>query len=205
MAARAADLDALRAQEAAHSSAARAALAAERARVSAALARERAGLAAQLRAAYLIGRARAAAAAAQPARPGARPRACSPGTAISARARAAQIAGSRSRCSASMSSMPSWPSRQQRAGAAAHTPSRSQLAQLESGRAQRQVALTSLQSRGALARGRAWRACAAQQADLEHLLRELQRPRGAAERAAGRTPAASAGCAGSSTGRSPGT
>ena len=135
-------------------------------------ARERAGLASQLRAAYLIGRNEPLQLMLNQRDPAAAGRLYT-WYGYFGRARAAQIDAIAQQV-ARIDALDVELGQQAAALAELRNTRQSQLARLESGRAQRQVALTSLQTEArsheaSLARLRS------QQASLEHLLRELQR------------------------------
>jgi septal ring factor EnvC (AmiA/AmiB activator) len=165
------ELDALRAQEAAHTEQ-RAALAAERARVSAALARERDSLAAQLLVAYEIGRHEPLQLLLNQRDPAAVTRMFT-WYGYFGRARAAQIAGIAAQVQR-IDSLDDQLAEQERALAQVRDAKQQRLAQLETGRAQRQAALANLQVE-ARSRAASLQRLRAQQADLERLLRELAR------------------------------
>lgn len=165
------DLDALRTQEASHS-AQRTELAAERARVSDSLARERDSLATQLQVAYQIGRHEPLQLLLNQRDPAAVARMFT-WYGYFGSARAAQIAGIAQQVKR-IDELDAALAEQEKALAQLHVAKQGRLAQLESGRTQRQSALSNLQvearsRQASLARLRA------QQADLEHLLRELAR------------------------------
>jgi septal ring factor EnvC (AmiA/AmiB activator) len=165
------DLEALRTQEAAHA-AQRSELAAERARVSDSLALERDSLAAQLQVAYEIGRHEPLQLLLNQRDPAAVARMFT-WYGYFGNARAAQIAGIAQQVKR-IDELDAALAEQEKALSQLHISKQDRLAQLESGRVQRQSALSNLQvearsHQASLTRLRA------QQADLEHLLRELAR------------------------------
>jgi septal ring factor EnvC (AmiA/AmiB activator) len=166
-----ADLEGVRAQESAHS-ARRAALAAERETVNATLARERAGLASQLRVAYLIGRHEPLQLMLNQRDPAAAARLYT-WYGYFGRARAAQIASIAQQVER-INALDAELGKQEADLLELRTARQSQLARLESGRAQRQTALASLQSE-ARSHAASLTRLRSQQASLERLLRELQR------------------------------
>jgi murein hydrolase activator len=166
-----ADLEGVRAQESVHT-ARRAALAAERETVNATLARERAGLASQLRVAYLIGRDEPLQLMLNQRDPAAAARLYT-WYGYFGRARAAQIASIAQQVER-IDALDAELGKQEAALLELRNARQSQLARLESGRAQRQTALASLQSE-ARSRAASLARLRSQQASLERLLRELQR------------------------------
>jgi septal ring factor EnvC (AmiA/AmiB activator) len=166
-----ADLEGVLAQESAHS-ARRAALAAERAQVSASLGRERAGLASQLRAAYLIGSHEPLQLVFNQRDPAAAARLYT-WYGYFGRARAAQI-DSIAQQVERIDALDAELGKQEAALQGLRNTRQNQLARLESGRAQRQTALASLQTE-ARSRAASLARLRSQQANLERLLRELQR------------------------------
>jgi len=165
------DLEALRGQEAAHG-AQRTELAGERARISAALARERDSLATQLQVAYQIGRHEPLQLLLNQRDPAAVARMFT-WYGYFGTARAAQIAGIAQQVKC-IDELDAALAEQEKALAQLHLAKQDRLAQLESGRAQRQSALASLQVE-ARSRQASLTRLRSQQADLEHLLRELAR------------------------------
>lgn len=165
------ELEALRAQEAAHSTQ-RAQLAEEKGRISASLVRERDSLATQLQVAYQIGRHEPLQLLLNQRDPAGVARMFT-WYGYFGRARAAQIAGIAQQVQR-IDELDAALAEQEKALAQLHLAKQDRLAQLQGGRAQRQGALSNLQiearsRQASLARLRA------QQADLEHLLRELAR------------------------------
>jgi murein hydrolase activator len=165
------DLDALRGQEVAHG-AQRTELAAERARISAALASERDSLAAQLQVAYQIGRHEPLQLLLNQRDPAAVARMFT-WYGYFGTARAAQIAGIAQQVKR-IDELDAALAEQEKALAQLHLAKQDRLAQLQSGRTQRQSALANLQVE-ARSRQASLTRLRAQQADLEHLLRELAR------------------------------
>jgi septal ring factor EnvC (AmiA/AmiB activator) len=165
------DLDALRAQEATHA-AQRAALAAERGREQAALASERSGLAQQLRVAYLLGRNEPLQLLLNQRDPAQASRMFA-WYGYFSRARAGQIAAISARV-ARIDALDVALQEQETLLAKLRRGSQDKLAQLETGRDQRQSALASLQTE-ARSRAASLERLRAQQADLERLLRDLSR------------------------------
>lgn len=165
------DLDALRTQEAEHSTQ-RAQLAAERERINASLEQERASLATQLQVAYQIGRHEPLQLLLNQRDPAAVARMFT-WYGYFGRARATQIAGIAQQVQR-IDELDVELAEQEKALAQLHVAKQQRLAQLEGGRAQRQSALTNLQVE-ARSRQASLVRLRTQQADLEHLLRELAR------------------------------
>ncbi len=165
------DLDALRSQEAAHG-AQRTQLSEERERISASLVRERDSLATQLQVAYQIGRHEPMQLLLNQRDPAAVARMFT-WYGYFGRARAAQIEGIAQQVKR-IDELDAALAEQEKALAQLHLAKQERLAQLQTGRSQRQSALSNLQLE-ARSRQASLTRLRAQQADLEHLLRELAR------------------------------
>ncbi len=165
------ELDGLRTQEAAHTTQ-RAQLAGEKERISASLARERDSLATQLQVAYQIGRHEPLQLLLNQRDPAGVARMFT-WYGYFGRARAAQIEGIAQQVKR-IDELDAALAEQEKALAQLHLAKKERLAQLQGGRAQRQSALTNLQVE-AHSRQASLTRLRAQQADLEHLLRELAR------------------------------